>query len=176
MTHADAIQRPPAPAPAPSPADLVVESLLYDTTIYVFNLFIVFQDRNVGDMIVDVLALEFFTTIDDEFKGAVLKYESAFLDDMVTEAIEDGCYAGSACSLEDGGREADAVRVSTKGGGGEEEEEEGKGACAAAVTKVVVPPLEAVLHGIRAFCRIAGPFFSCVMIVYGPYCLGTPEG
>lgn len=173
MTHADATRTcrrplllPPYPHPPP-PADLVVESLLYDTAIFLFNLFIVFQDRNVGDMVVDILALEFFTMIDDEFKNAVLNFDSSFLDDMVIEAIVDGCYVGSQSSLENG-RGGGAV-VDAKGN-------ESEGACAAVVTKVVILPLETVLHAIRTVCRIVGPVFSCIMIVYGPYCLGMPEG
>lgn len=159
-------ERAAALPPSLPAADLVVESLLYDTTIFVFNLFIVFQDRNVGDMIVDVLALEFFTMIDDEFKVAVLKLDSSFLDDMVIEASADGCFVGSESRLE-AGRGGEAVDT---------KKDEKQGACAAAVTKVFIPPLEAALHGIRIFCRVAGPVFSCVMIVYGPYCLGLPEG
>lgn len=165
-TQSPATSPPPARPPARVPADLVVESLLYDTTIYIFNLFIVFQDRSVGDMIVDVLALEFFTTIDDEFKVALLKFDSSFLEDMVVEAAADGCYAGPTSSMEDG-RCADLVH-------GKNDEREGS--CAAVVGKVVVGPLEATLHGIRTICRVVGPVFAGVMIVYGPYCLGMPEG
>lgn len=119
-------------------------------------------------MIVDVLALEFFTTIDDEFKVALLKFDSSFLEEMLVEAVEDGCYAGSVSSLEDG-RRAD-YHDENRG-----DEPEGGGACGAAAHKAVVMPLEAALHGIRTICRVIGPVFSCVMIVYGPNCLGMPE-
>eukprot|EP00752_Nemacystus_decipiens_P007138 g6391.t1 len=157
--------------------DLVVESLLYDTTIFMFNLFIVFQDRSVGDMIVDVLALEFFTMIDDEFKVALLKFDSSFLEDMVIEAVVDGCYVGSESTLEDGGGRG----VRGVGGaaddyaGGKKDEMRDGGTRSSAVHKFVVVPLEAALHVIRTFCRVIGPAFSSVMIVYGPYCLGMPE-
>ena len=143
-----------------------------------FNLFIVFQDRSVGDMIVDVLALEFFTMIDDEFKVALLNFDCSFLEDMVIEAVEDGCYVGSASTLEDGHGGGGGG-----GGGGEDDDyrdgnknETREGACASVVRTFFVTPLEAALHGIRMVCRVIGPAFSCVMIFYGPYCLGMPEG
>lgn len=34
-------------------------------------------------MVVDVLALEFFTLLDDEFKTAILQYDDSWLDDML---------------------------------------------------------------------------------------------
>lgn len=47
------------------------------------NLLIVFSDAVPESMVVDVLALEFFTLIDDEFKTALLQYDDSFLDDML---------------------------------------------------------------------------------------------
>lgn len=78
------------------PTDLVVTSLMYDTFIFLANLVIVFRDRDVEEMIVDVLALEFFTIIDDEFKSALLAFDSSFLRDIAavtpsTDAHEDCC-------------------------------------------------------------------------------------
>ena len=144
----------------------MVESLLYDTAIYMFNLFIVFQDRSVGDMIVDVLALEFFTMIDDEFKVALLNFDSSFLEDMVIEAAADGCYVGSVSEIENG-RGEDYV---------DEKKDEREPPCAAIVSKLVLVPLEATLQGVRMICRFVGPLFAGVMVFYGPYCLGMPEG
>ena len=69
---------------------------MYDTFIFLANLLIVFQDRRVEQMVVDVLALEFFTIIDDEFKSALIAFDSSFMRDIVTatqspETHEDCC-------------------------------------------------------------------------------------
>lgn len=77
-------------------ADLIVTWLMYDTFIFLANLLIVFQDRRVEEMVVDVLALEFFTIIDDEFKSALIAFDSGFLRDIAAatqspEAHDDCC-------------------------------------------------------------------------------------
>lgn len=61
----------------------MVTSLFYDTGILLTNLLIVFEDANVVDMVIDVLALEFFTYIDDEFKRVLIGYDDSFLDEML---------------------------------------------------------------------------------------------
>lgn len=77
-------------------ADLIVTWLVYDTFIFLANLLIVFEDQRVEQMVVDVLALEFFTIIDDEFKSALIAFDSSFLRDIATatqspEAGHDDC-------------------------------------------------------------------------------------
>lgn len=62
--------------------DVMLESLYYDTTIFMF---IVFQARNLEGMIVYVLALELFTMIDDEVKAVLLNYDSSFLGDLLVD-------------------------------------------------------------------------------------------
>lgn len=136
----------------------MLESLLYDTAIFMFNLYIVFQDRSVADMIVDVLALEFFTMIDDEFKCALLKLDISFLDDMVVGIQPSSTSA--AAFLEEGGGDS---------------KESGVGGCGAAMEQVGQPVLETLLRAIRMFCRIVGPVFAFFMIFVGPYCLGMDQ-
>lgn len=91
--------------------DLVVTSLFYDTGIFMVNLLIVFSDAVPESMVVDVLALEFFTLIDDEFKTALLQYDDSFLDDMLLPAN----YEQDAAVVEPspGARSAYSVRSSS---------------------------------------------------------------
>lgn len=144
-----------------------------------FNLFIVFQDGSVADMIVDVLALEFFTMIDDEFKAAVLRFDRlflgddrSFLDDMVVVGVRPPP-ASSPSS-------ASSPRAEGAGSGGEGGADAGRksgtaGCGAAAMGQVALPVLETVLGGVRTLCRVAGPAFAFFMIFFGPICLGMPE-
>ncbi len=133
---------------------------MYDTAIFMFNLFIVFQDRSVADMIVDVLALEFFTTIDDEFKSAVLKFDCSFLDDMVVGVQPSSTAAAVLLEEGDGASE-----------GADDAKKSGAGGCVAAMEQV----LETVLRAVRLLCRVVGPVFAFFMIFIGPYCLGMDQ-
>jgi len=136
---------------------------VYDTAIFMFNLYIVFQDRSVADMIVDVLALEFFTMIDDEFKRAVLKFDISFLDDMVI-GVQPSSTSATAL-LEEG----EVLE------GGDDAKKNGAGGCGAAMEQVGKPFLETILRAVRMFCRIVGPVFAFFMIFVGPYCLGMDQ-
>ena len=138
------------------PLDNVVTSLLYDTFIFLSNLLIVFQDRGVNDMVVDVLALEFFTIIDDEFKTALLDYDSDFLFNMVSSAPATEMLGPQRFS-------GDLRHVA-------EDPEKGRGT----VQDTACAPIRAVISVIRLICRIGGPLCAFVMIFYGPYCLGAP--
>lgn len=146
--------------------DLVLESLFYDTAIFMFNLFIVFQDRDVANMVVDVLALEFFTMIDDEFKTALLNYDSSFLDDMLVGARQDG---GSKGEREAIAAAAEEGRILPENKGRNKST-----CCADAARTAIVWPLIAVLRIVRLICLFVGPMFAFFMVFYGPYCLGLP--
>lgn len=176
--------------------DLVVTSLLYDTFIFLANLLVVFQDRAVEQMVVDVLALEFFTLIDDEFKAAVIEYDSTFLYEMLRpppgpselpgpRRHADDYTVRSASYMdppvrrapltealfdptEDGGESGPS---STSRGTAPRHDPEAYGDLACAV---VVAPLKLALLIVRAVCRICGPLIAFIAIFYGPYCLGPP--
>jgi len=53
-------------------------SLTFDSAVYLTNMFIVFESDSVKDMVLNALAAEFLTAIDDEFKDRCLKYVCAF--------------------------------------------------------------------------------------------------
>lgn len=146
-------------------------------------------------MIVDVLALEFFTMIDDGFKAAVIGYDSTFLDDA---------FKGKATPNEEPGpRPVDAGGEYTKrssswmpssivespltaklfrpdviseASGGQEEgvsqiDEETK-TCGGGGVDALYLPVEVTLLVIRTICRLGGPLCAFVVIFYGPLCLG----
>lgn len=172
-------------------------SLLYDTFIFLANLLVVFQDRAVEQMIVDVLALEFFTLIDDEFKAAVIEYDSTFLYEMLKTSTTnpselpgprrhaDDYTMRSASYMnppvrhpplteslfnptEDDGESG--LSCARRGTASDDDSRTyGDVACAAAAA-----PLKMVLLIVRAACRIGGPLVAFVAILYGPYCLGPP--
>lgn len=108
-------------------------------------------------MVVDVLALEFFTVIDDEFKTAVIAFDSSFLDEMVKMPL-----------LEMSGPQRGLERT------GFCYAEEPSQTCCDTAGNAVVYPLKGLLLAIRAICRIGGPFCAFAMIFYGPVCLGAP--
>lgn len=180
----------------------MVTSLLYDTFIFLANLLVVFQDRAVEQMVVDVLALEFFTLIDDEFKAAVIEYDSTILYEMLKPPL----LIGSPSALPGPQRHADdyTVRSSSymdppvrrapltealydptedeEGGERGRSGATGRGTasmddpdtCEDVACAVVVAPLKVALLIIRAACRIGGPLIAFVVIFYGPFCLGAP--
>lgn len=176
--------------------DLVVTSLLYDTFIFLANLLVVFQDRAVEQMIVDVLALEFFTLIDDEFKAAVLEYDSTFLYDMLIPppgpselsgpqrqpddyTVRSSSYMAPPVRraplrealfdpAEDGGETGLSGTAGCTTSGDEPK------TCVDVACNAAIVPLKMVLLIVRAACRIGGPLIAFVSIVYGPYCLGPP--
>lgn len=175
----------------------MVTSLLYDTFIFLANLLVVFQDRAVEQMIVDVLALEFFTLIDDEFKAAVIEYDSTFLYEMLkTPATNPSELPGPRRHADDYTMRStsymdppvrhppltEALFDPTGDGGESGPSCAGRGtapdgdpgtysnvACA-----IAAAPLKMVLLIVRAACRIGGPLIAFVAILYGPYCLGPP--
>ena len=107
-------------------------------------------------MVVDVLALEFFTIIDDEFKTMVLEYDDEFLFNMVSSAPPTEMQ--------------DPQRTSGRLNDGRD------GTWSDAVHEAAFTPIRIVLYIVRAVCRIGGPLFALFMIFYGPYCLGAPGG
>lgn len=180
-------------------ADLVLTSLLYDTGIFMANLLIVFDDAKVVDMVVDVLALEFFTLIDDEFKRILIDYDDSFLDDMLivpsseprrrpvsvapgtdpghgtkyserSSSWKPGPVGGSALTQAlfnaaddpEAGPTPRQPRAGPRDGGDE-------GVCTTGFIWLIMLPLQII----RLTCRIAGPLFAAVMMVYGPYCLAA---
>lgn len=153
--------------------DLILTSLLYDTFIYLANLLIVFQDGRVSDMVVDVLALEFFTLIDDEFKNVLLEYDSSFLSEMVVTARPAELLGPQRESQEYAWYTAETV-------GGHPPPPpphavtDNPDTCCDLAEKVVLSPIMLALLIVRAACRIGGPICAFVMIFYGPICLGPP--
>lgn len=173
--------------------DLVVTSLFYDTGIFMVNLLIVFSDAVPESMVVDVLALEFFTLIDDEFKTALLQYDDSFLDDMLLPAN----YEQDAAVVEPspGARSAYSVRSSSwrpsPPMGGLTQTLFDVNEVDEAADRPPSPPLPNRESGsdwvfsttvlwlavlplmiLRFVCLIGGPLISFFMIGYGPYCLG----
>ena len=139
------------------PLDNIVIFLLYNTLVFLTNLLVVFLDRDVNDMVVDILALEFFTVIDDQFKTAVIDMDTKFFANMqssapVMEMLGPQRYSGD--------HDHDHVAEDPE-------------RCLDTVQDIAGPPILAVLSLIRLVCRIGGPLFAFVMIFYGPYCLGA---
>lgn len=192
--------KPPPASSAPPPhrrllpierADLVVTSLLYDTFIFLANLLIVFQDRAVNQMVVDVLALEFFTLIDDEFKATVLEYDSTFLDDMLyVEAPSEvmgparaGEYVAPSSSWMPPHQPRSALAEALfEPGGVDQAEDRSPSAgtdtdpktCCDRSVGALLAPFKAVLLIVRVVCRVGGPLLAFLAIFYGPVCLGPP--
>lgn len=171
--------------------DLVVTSLVYDTFIFLANLFIVFMDGNVSTMVVDILALEFFTKIDDEFKTALLDYDSTILYDMTMSGrpsessgpqrhqrevhsatmippLAEAFFVPGG-SAEPGGDRRVATGEGLRGRGGDHK------TCCDVAGDVACFPFKVLLLILRACCLIVGPLIAFLMIFYGPVCLGMPE-
>lgn len=158
-------------------------------------MFIVFQDRRVPDMIVDVLALEFFSMIDDRFKAAVIGYDSTLLYDTIRgkatpdevpglrQVDEGGEYTKRSSSWMPSAVVASPLTaklfspdVISETGGGQQERvsltvQDTKTCCGGRV-EVLCLPVEVTLLVIRTICRFGGPLCAFVVIFYGPLCLG----
>lgn len=165
------------------------------------NLFLVFQDGAVDDMIIDVLALGFFTLLDDEFKGAILEYDSDLLVDL-TSGQTPAKFTCRGCSglvpyhsLPSGGTPQTnksseslsaplvyAVESTRDENNGNMASTEGQpcvhGACIrgnanySPFWRVVVTLTKVALNVIAAVCRYGGPACAFFMIFYGPICVG----
>lgn len=55
------------------PADIVITDTIYDTLVYMFNLSLIFFTESPLEMVLNTVAFEFFTIIDDEFKTVALE-------------------------------------------------------------------------------------------------------
>lgn len=146
------------------------------------------MSQAVPDMVFNVLALEFFTLIDDEFKTAMLEYDCTFLDSMLVEAapleVAGPQRAGEHVSNSSSWIPSNHTREPFTEAAFEPRDIEeakdrsvsvgvgnfSKTCCGRGVEAAV----KGVLLVVRAVCRIAGPWFACAAMFYGPYCLGTP--
>ena len=184
-------------------ADLIVTSLLYDTFIFLANLLVVFQDRAVDQMIVDVLALEFFTLIDDEFKAAVIEYDSTFLYGMIKQTTGPTApaeLAGPQRHADDytvrsssymnppirrtpltaplydtsEGDDVESRQQSAEVRRGSTGNDTAEARADEAFCNVLIVPLRFCLLVVRFICRMGGPICAFIMIFYGPVCLGSP--
>lgn len=146
-------------------------------------------------MIVDVLALEFFTMIDDGFKAAVIGYDSTFLYDAIKAKATPNEVLGLR-PVDAGGEYTKRSSswmspsmiespltaklfspdgVSQTSGGQEEEVSqtvEDTRTCSGGGVEALCLPVEVTLLVIRTICRLGGPLCAFVVIFYGPLCLG----
>lgn len=147
-------------------------------------------------MIVDVLALEFFTTIDDQFKAAVIEYDSSFLYGIVLEKgstksggagrLEGGDYAARSSSwMPSAVKASPLTEIIFRPGDFSEEDNKrdeetapsavGPKPCCDGASGAFVVSIKATLFVVSTACRLGGPLCALLMIFYGPLCLGAPD-
>lgn len=144
-------------------------------------------------MVIDVLALEFFTMLDDEFKVALLKYDSTMLYDMVVlpenlgpqlhQMNDHGIVVSPPLNeaLFVPGRRVESSGGQTGGATGgrrgflADTEAVPNTTCCDVAGDVAFFPFKVFLLIVRNCCRIVAPIIAFGMIFYGPICLGAPE-